>query len=98
MKTYPHENEQELRDAGIVRIARPAGSYTVKITREPSPPNSGSPSGECWVARDTGGEWRNYCDMAFAKTAAEAVAKMFHADEIDIVEDHGNTASAQILS
>ena len=98
MKTRPHEDANELQAAGITRIARPAGSYTVTVTREPSPPDTTSPHNEQWVARDTTGTWRNYCCLEFAKTAAEAVTKMFHADEVDIVEDHGDTASAQILN
>ncbi len=96
MKTYPHENEQELRDAGIVRIARPAGSYTVKIAREPSHPGVGEPGDECWVARDVDGDWRSYCGTEFSKTAVEAVSQMFHANEVLDVEDHGKTATAQI--
>ena len=97
MKTYPHENEAELKAAGIDRIPRPNG-YNVIITREPSPPDSGSPSGECWVARDANRDWRNYCDLDFGATAVEAVSAMFHADEIHSVEDRGETAAAWILS
>ena len=78
--------------------AKTMGTYSVTITRETSPPNSGSPSGECWVARDASGDWRNYCDLSFAGTAAEAVGKMFHADETGGIEDMGDTAMAEILT
>jgi hypothetical protein len=97
MRTYPHENAAELKAAGIDRIERPSG-YAVTITREASPPNSGSPSDDCWVARDANGDWRNYCDLAFAGTAAKAVSAMFHADEVHSIEERGETSAAWILN
>ena len=80
------------------RLHETQDSYSVTITREVSPPNSGSPSGECWVARDASGNWRNYCDRSFADNPAEAVAKMFHANEIGSIKDLGDTAVAEIVS
>jgi len=97
MKTYAHENKAEMKAAGIARIARPSG-YNVTITREPNHPAVGSPGDECWVARDSNGDWRSYCGTGFAKTAVKAVAAMFHGDEIYSVEDRGETAAAWILN
>ncbi|WP_417459178.1 hypothetical protein [Kordiimonas sp.] len=52
--------------------------------------------GPCWVARDESGTWRSYAKEHFASTAAEAVAAMFHADEIESVDGCGDFAVATI--
>ena len=53
-------------------------------------------NGPCWVARDDGGNWRTYAKEHFAKTPAEAVAMMYHANEVEAVEDRGEIAVATI--
>ena len=68
--------------------------YTVTIAHEPHFPTAG----DCWVARDAEGDWRTYCHVHFAKSAAEAASMMFHACELDFVTDNGATATATILT
>ena len=65
-------------------------TYRVKIAREQF---NGRDS---WVARDDNGDWRAYGDAHFAASAAEAAPKIFHADEVANVVDHGDHAVAFI--
>lgn len=44
---------------------------------------------ERWVARNENGDWRAYCKLGDAATAAESARMMFHADEVVVVVDFG---------
>ena len=77
--------------------AHPAGSYFIRVDREPTPPNSNVSRGS-WVARDANGHWRNFCNTSLAKTAAEALVIMYHVHVVGTIKDRGETASARIVN
>ena len=72
-----------------IKLAQGA-AYVVTVKLEKDFSRLASDKSPHWVARDETGSWRCYCQNHFGENAQEAIAAMFHANEVLAVR--GNQA------